>query len=135
MSASLELTSRHGPLPARPPHLDRMDVLHLLGLGSHVRLNREAKADKASYPASWATVALFVSLGLTWWESCLAVLVGSVFVAIVITGECLRAMPRRSVRALHAVRRSAVAATEIFVPWATSTDRTPIGGEAAKVHH
>jgi NCS1 family nucleobase:cation symporter-1 len=38
------------------------------------------------YPASWATVASFVTLGLTWWESCLAVFLGSVFVAVVITG-------------------------------------------------
>ncbi|BEI88654.1 uncharacterized protein CcaverHIS019_0200160 [Cutaneotrichosporon cavernicola] len=39
------------------------------------------------YPASWATVASFVTLGLTWWESCLAVFLGSLFVAVVITAN------------------------------------------------
>ena len=34
---------------------------------------------------TWSTVASFVSLGLTWWESCLAVFVGGLLVAIVIT--------------------------------------------------
>lgn len=38
-------------------------------------------------PGSWSTVASFVALGLTWWESCLAVFVGSVLVAIVITAN------------------------------------------------
>lgn len=38
-------------------------------------------------PGSWATVASFVALGLTWWESCLAVFVGAFLVAIVITAN------------------------------------------------
>jgi NCS1 family nucleobase:cation symporter-1 len=38
------------------------------------------------YPATWATVASFVTLGLTWWESCLAIFLGGVLVAVVITG-------------------------------------------------
>ncbi|WWC58880.1 uncharacterized protein I303_101425 [Kwoniella dejecticola CBS 10117] len=39
------------------------------------------------YPAQWATVASFVGMGLTWWESCLAILVGGFLVAIVITAN------------------------------------------------
>jgi NCS1 family nucleobase:cation symporter-1 len=38
------------------------------------------------YPATWATVASFVTLGLTWWESCLAIFVGGLLAALVITG-------------------------------------------------
>ena len=37
-------------------------------------------------PGTWATVSSFVTLGLTWWESCLAIYVGGFIVAIVITG-------------------------------------------------
>jgi NCS1 family nucleobase:cation symporter-1 len=40
-------------------------------------------------PGSWATVSSFVALGLTWWEACLAVFVGGVLVAVVITGKFL----------------------------------------------
>ncbi|WVR06128.1 hypothetical protein IAU60_003158 [Kwoniella sp. DSM 27419] len=39
------------------------------------------------YPAQWATVASFVGMGLTWWESCLAIFVGGLLVAIVITAN------------------------------------------------
>lgn len=35
-------------------------------------------------PGGWATTAAFVGMGLTWWESCLAVLAGSFLSAIVI---------------------------------------------------
>ncbi|KAK4689601.1 nucleobase:cation symporter-1, NCS1 family, partial [Tremellales sp. Uapishka_1] len=38
-------------------------------------------------PGSWATVASFVALGLTWWESCLAVFTGAFLVACVITAN------------------------------------------------
>nr|XP_019007383.1 uracil transporter FurD [Kwoniella pini CBS 10737]OCF46164.1 uracil transporter FurD [Kwoniella pini CBS 10737] len=38
-------------------------------------------------PGQWATVASFVGMGLTWWESCLAIFVGGVLVSIVITGK------------------------------------------------
>ncbi|RXK38901.1 uracil transporter FurD [Tremella mesenterica] len=40
-------------------------------------------------PGTWATVASFVGLGLTWWESALAILVGGVLVAIVITANAV----------------------------------------------
>lgn len=39
------------------------------------------------YPATWATVASFLTLGLTWWESCLAIFVGGVLAALAITGK------------------------------------------------
>lgn len=35
-------------------------------------------------PGGWATTAAFVGMGLTWWESCLAVFTGSFLSAIVI---------------------------------------------------
>lgn len=38
-------------------------------------------------PGTWATVSSFVTLGLTWWESCLAIYVGGFIVAIVITAN------------------------------------------------
>lgn len=38
-------------------------------------------------PGGWATSSSFVEMGLTWWESCLAMYVGGFLVAIVITGE------------------------------------------------
>ncbi|WWC66119.1 uncharacterized protein I206_100019 [Kwoniella pini CBS 10737] len=38
-------------------------------------------------PGQWATVASFVGMGLTWWESCLAIFVGGVLVSIVITAN------------------------------------------------
>ncbi|KAK8866184.1 hypothetical protein IAR55_001335 [Kwoniella newhampshirensis] len=38
-------------------------------------------------PGTWATVASFVSLGLTWWESCLAIFVGGFLVSVVITAN------------------------------------------------
>ncbi|KAL1412115.1 hypothetical protein Q8F55_003114 [Vanrija albida] len=38
-------------------------------------------------PGGWATTAAFVAMGLTWWESCLAVLTGSVLAAIVISAN------------------------------------------------
>ncbi|WOO77095.1 putative permease [Vanrija pseudolonga] len=39
------------------------------------------------YAGQWATVASFVELGLTWWESCLAVFVGAILVALAITAN------------------------------------------------
>ncbi|OCF45315.1 uracil transporter FurD [Kwoniella heveanensis CBS 569] len=38
-------------------------------------------------PGQWATVSSFVAMGLTWWESCLAIFVGGVLVSIVITAN------------------------------------------------
>jgi len=38
-------------------------------------------------PGTWATVASFITLGLTWWESCLAIFVGGFLVALVITAN------------------------------------------------
>ncbi|CAD6580716.1 MAG: hypothetical protein TREMPRED_002824 [Tremellales sp. Tagirdzhanova-0007] len=38
-------------------------------------------------PGTWAVVSSFITLGLTWWESCLALLVGGFLVAIVITAN------------------------------------------------
>ncbi|WVQ82454.1 hypothetical protein IAT38_004583 [Cryptococcus sp. DSM 104549] len=38
-------------------------------------------------PGTWATVASFVTMGLTWWESCLAIFVGGFLVALVITAN------------------------------------------------
>ncbi|ODN78059.1 hypothetical protein L202_05139 [Cryptococcus amylolentus CBS 6039] len=38
-------------------------------------------------PGGWATSSSFIELGLTWWESCLAMYVGGFLVAIVITSN------------------------------------------------
>ncbi|KGB79113.1 uracil transporter FurD [Cryptococcus deuterogattii 99/473] len=38
-------------------------------------------------PGGWATSSSFVEMGLTWWESCLAMYVGGFLVAIVITAN------------------------------------------------
>jgi NCS1 family nucleobase:cation symporter-1 len=38
-------------------------------------------------PGTWATVSSFITLGLTWWESCLAVFVGGWLAALIITSN------------------------------------------------
>ncbi|KAK6906010.1 hypothetical protein I203_106845 [Kwoniella mangroviensis CBS 8507] len=38
-------------------------------------------------PGQWATVSSFVAMGLTWWESCLAIFVGGFLVALVVTAN------------------------------------------------
>lgn len=53
------------------------------------------------YPATWATVASFVTLGLTWWESCLAIFLGGILVAVVITCELYRSLISLSLRLMR----------------------------------
>lgn len=79
---------------------------------------------------SWQTAASFVALGLTWWESILAVLLGSTLISILIVLNGASAQ-FSEYSADRASARSGIIGARLHTPFAV-TARAPFGYGLAK---